>query len=149
MIINLCDGISVTKSSQTFPVCLKDLLIDRRRILLQPGEKGGAKIEADGRIIIEDIQDLLLSVNDPGISIRPIAFKADPFVPVVKRMSALLGLDDFKPRVLPRRLIEMTMNGDISIFDLWSIRHNLNPASLSYIRRSISKEFLVGNIAGS
>jgi hypothetical protein len=116
MIINLCDGIPMAKPSQTFPVCLKDLLINGREFLLKPGEEGGAKIEADGGVVIKDIQDLPFAVNDPGISIRPIAFESDPFVPVVKGMSALLGLDDFKPGVLPRRLIEMTMNGNKGIF---------------------------------
>jgi hypothetical protein len=39
----------------------------------------------------------------------------------------------------------MTVNGDISVFDLRSIRHNLNPAPVSYITFLISKEFLSGN----
>jgi hypothetical protein len=116
MIIDLCDGIPMAKPSQTFPVCFKDLLINRGKVLFQPREERGTKIEADGGIIVDDIQDLPFPIEDPGISIRPITFKADTFVPVVKRMSALLGLDDFKPGVLPRRLIEMTVNRNKGIF---------------------------------
>jgi hypothetical protein len=60
----------------------------------------------------------------------------------MKGMGAFLRFNEFKPRVLPGRLIEMTVNGDISVFDFWSIGHDLNLAPLSYISPLISKEFL-------
>jgi hypothetical protein len=119
VVINLRDGISMAKSSQAFSVCLKDLLIDRRKMLFQPGEERGTKIEADGGVIIDDLQDLPFFIKDPGISIWPIALQSDPFIPVMKGMGAFLRFNEFKPRVLPGRLIEMTVNGDISVFDFW------------------------------
>jgi hypothetical protein len=45
----------MAKSPQTFPVSLKDLLIDRRKTILQPGEERGTEIETDGRVIIDDL----------------------------------------------------------------------------------------------
>ncbi len=55
MVVNLSNGISIAKSSQPFPVRLEDLLIDRLKILFQPGEERGTKIETDGRVIIDDL----------------------------------------------------------------------------------------------
>jgi hypothetical protein len=55
MVINLGDGIPISESFQAFSVCLEDLLIDRRGILLQPGEERGTEIEIDGGVIIDDI----------------------------------------------------------------------------------------------
>jgi hypothetical protein len=60
----------------------------------------------------------------------------------MKRMSALLGLNRFKPRVLPWRLIKMTMNRYIAVFDFWSTYDYLSFNALSYITLSISKQFL-------
>ena len=47
VVINLRNRIPVAKSLQTVPVRLEDLLIDRRKPPLQPGEERGAKIETD------------------------------------------------------------------------------------------------------
>jgi hypothetical protein len=124
MIIDLRDGIPMAKPSQTFPVCFKDLLIDGRKILLQPGKEGGTKIETDGGVIIDDIQNLPSCIDNPSVSIGPVALKSDPFIPVMKGMGAFFGLNDFEPGVLPGRLIEMTMNGDKCILHLWIIRHD-------------------------
>jgi hypothetical protein len=76
------------------------------------------------------------------MSIGPIALHGDPFIPVMKGMGALLGLDDFEPGVFPGRLIEMTMNGYKCIFHLWSVQDDLIVNALSYITVSISKQFL-------
>jgi hypothetical protein len=45
------------------------------------------------------------------MSIGPIALQGDSLIPVMEGMGALFGLKDFEPRVLPGRLIEMTVNG--------------------------------------
>src|SRR4030043_1317237 len=100
--------------------------------IFQPGEKRWTEIKADGGVIIEDLQDLSFFIKDPGVSIGPIALQSDPLIPVMKGMSALLGLNDFKPRVLPWRLIEMTMNGYKCIFHLLSITDYLSFNALSY-----------------
>jgi hypothetical protein len=55
------------------------------------------------------------------MGIWSVAFKSDPFIPVVKGMGALLGFNGFQPRVLPRRLIEMAVNRDKAIFHLLTI----------------------------
>jgi hypothetical protein len=76
------------------------------------------------------------------VSIGPIALQGDPFVPVMKGIGALLGLNDIEPGVLPGRLVEMAVNGDIGIFHLWITVVYLIVNALSYITLLISKEFL-------
>jgi len=45
----------MAKLPDALSIGFEDLLINGRESPLQPGEKGGAKIETDGRIIIDDI----------------------------------------------------------------------------------------------
>jgi hypothetical protein len=95
-------------------------LIDRGRVGLKPAEQRRTEIKADGGIIADDIEDFPLFVYDTGIGIGTVAFEGDPFVPIMKGVSALLGLNGLKPGVFPRRLIEMTMDCDKNVFDLFN-----------------------------
>jgi hypothetical protein len=106
----------MAKLFDAFSICLEDLVIDQGKFFFEKGEEGRTEIETDRCIIVEDIQNPLFAIHDPRIGIWPIAFRGDPFVPVMKRMGTLLGFDDFKPRVLPRRLIKMGMDGDKGVF---------------------------------
>jgi hypothetical protein len=142
MVIDLRDRIPVAQTPEAFPVRFKDLLINERPLPLYPGKERGAKIETEERVVVEDIEDLSLSIDDPRIGIGPVTFEGDPFIPVMKRASALLTFNDLQPWILPWRLIEMAMNGHKGVFHLWSSGHDLNLDSLSYIRFSISKQFL-------
>jgi hypothetical protein len=58
------------------------------------------------------------------MSIGSIALQGDPLIPVVKRMGTLFGLNDFKPGVLPGRLIEVAMNRYKSILQFRMIGHD-------------------------
>jgi hypothetical protein len=58
-------------------------------------------------------------VDEACVGIGSIAFKADTFVPVVKRGRALFPLDDIEPGVLPRRLVEVAVDDDKDVLD-WS-----------------------------
>jgi hypothetical protein len=144
VVINLRDGIPVAEPFQAELVCFKDLPIDRRKFYLQPGEERGTKIETHGGVVIDEIKDLAFPVKGPGIGIGPVALEGNPLIPVVKGMGAFLRLNDFKPGVLPGRLIEMTVDGDIGVFFLWRIGHDLNLDFLFYrTSLAISKQFLI------
>jgi hypothetical protein len=142
VVIDLGNGISVAKSPQTFPVPVKDLLIDRRKTLLQPGEECGTQIETDGGVVIDDLKDLAFPIQDPGMSIGPVTLQSDSLIPVMEGMGALLGLKDFEPGVLSWGLVEVTVNGDKCVFHVWSFQGNLIFNALSYITLPISKQFL-------
>jgi hypothetical protein len=75
------------------------------------------------------------------MSIGPVTLQGDSFIPVMERMGALLGLEDFKPGVLPGRLIEVTMNGYKCVFHVWSFQDDRIFNALSYITLPISKKF--------
>ena len=111
----------MAKVSEALPIGFKNLLIEMRILFLNPGKKGGAKIKTDGGVIVDDIEDLPLAINDSSIGIWSIALKGDPVIPIMKGMSTLFSFNFLKPRILSRRLIEMTMNGYKGVFHLLSI----------------------------
>jgi hypothetical protein len=121
MVIDLGNRIPMAQTPEALPVRFNDLLIDEWLLSLYPGEERGAEIETEIGIIVEDIEDLALAINDPRIPIGPVTFEGDPLIPVMKRMGALLPLNDFQPGVLSRRLIKMSMNGYISVFHFVSL----------------------------
>jgi hypothetical protein len=88
-----------------------DFSINHRGFLLQPGKKCGPEIETQGCVIVVKVEDLSLIIDDPGVSIWPVTFEGNPFVPVMEGVGALLRLDDLDPRILTRRLVEMAVNG--------------------------------------
>jgi hypothetical protein len=107
----------MAEAPEAFPVGFYDLLIDERKLFLQPGEEGGAEVETDRSIVVGDIENLPLLIDDSGIPIGAVALEGDPFIPVVERVSALLPLDGSEPGVFPGRLIEVTVDGSIAAFD--------------------------------
>jgi hypothetical protein len=59
------------------------------------------------------------SIDNPSIGIGTIAFEGDSFIPIVKGMGALFGLNGFEPGILPRGLVEVAMNRYKCIFHLF------------------------------
>jgi hypothetical protein len=116
MVIDLRDRIPVAQTLEAFPVRFKNLLINERPLPLYPGKERGAEIETEERVVVEDIEDLSLSIDDPRIGIGPITFEGDPFIPVMKRLSARLTFNGLQPGIFSGGLIEMTVNGYISVF---------------------------------
>jgi hypothetical protein len=116
MVIDLGDRIPMAQTSEALPVRLKDLLIDERFLPFYPGEECGAEIKTEIGIIVEDIEDLFLTIDDPRITIGPITLEGDPLVPVMERMGALLTFNGLQPGIFSGWLIEMAMNGYEGIF---------------------------------
>jgi hypothetical protein len=121
VIIGLGHGVSIAKTLEAFPVGLYDLLIDERKLFLQPREEGGTEVETDGSIVVGDIENLPLLIDDSGIPIGTVALEGDPFIPVVEGMGALLSLDGSEPWIFPGRLIEVTVDGNECVFHSISI----------------------------
>jgi hypothetical protein len=82
---------------------------------LQPGEEGGAEVEADPGVVVDDPADHLLVVEDARGGVRLVALVGDPLVPVVERVGRILQLDVLEPGVFPGGLIEMAVDADVSL----------------------------------
>jgi hypothetical protein len=108
----------MTETPEAFPVRFKDLLIDQGELFLQPGKEGGAEIETDRSIVVEDIKNLPLLIDDPAISIGAVTLEGDPLIPVVEGMGAFLHFNNSEPGIFPGRLIEVTVNGNECVFHL-------------------------------
>ncbi len=113
--VGLGQGRAVT--GETLPalaVRFQDGGVDIGRVLLQPGEEGRAEIETDATVVVDDPDDAALAVQDPAHGIGGVALGRDPPVPVVVRVGRVLDLDRLQPRVLARRLVEVTVNAEIA-----------------------------------
>jgi len=130
----------MTEPSETLSISLQDPSIKMGFLLFDPRKKGRTEIKTDGRIIIKKTKDLSLSIQNPGISIGPIAFRCDSFVPVMKWESTFFLFDVLYPGILSGRLVKMSMDDDKSIsHSRWNL-HKTCPFVflLSYKTDSIS-----------
>src|SRR5690606_34605102 len=69
-------------------------------------------VEADVRVVVDDPDDAFPLIEDARICVRRVALGRDPLVPVVVRLRGVLQLDRLEPGVLPRRLVEMSVDAD-------------------------------------
>ncbi len=83
-------------------------------VVLHPGKQGGSEIEADAGIVVNDLDDVSLVVEDAGGRVGRITLRRDALVPVVVGVGGILDFHRFQPGVFPRRLIEVTMDAEIS-----------------------------------
>jgi hypothetical protein len=111
MVVSMCHGLALAGPSDPFLVRFNDLPINHGGSPLQPGKEGRTEIETQGDIIVVEVEDLSLIIDGPGVSIWPVTFECDPFIPVMEGVRAFLHLDGLNPRVLTRRLVEMAVNG--------------------------------------
>src|SRR5215475_2366394 len=103
----------------------ENTLVNIRGVGLHPGEESRLKVKANSGVVIYDPGDASVSIEYSGSCIWRIALDGDAFVPVMKWISRVLYLDEFQPRILPRRLVKMTMNTDIAFHRLESVEHFL------------------------
>ncbi len=108
-----CRAVSIV-AQHALPVGIADHAIGAGRIFFQPGEQGRPEVEADARVVVHDADDLVLAIDDARGAVGRIAFRGDPFVPVVVGRGRILGLDRFEPGVFSRRLIKMAVNADVA-----------------------------------
>ena len=114
MIVHLCYRRAVTaKILYTVFIRLKYCLIAFLIVRFHPRKQSGSEVEADARIIVDDLFDYTLAIKDPGGRVRTITFGSDPFVPIVVRVCGILNFNNFQPCIFPWGLIKMSMNTDI------------------------------------
>jgi hypothetical protein len=90
---------------------------DVRRVARQVGQERGPEVPAHARVVVDDLDDLAFAVDDPRRGVGPIALGGDPRVPVGERRRGRLRIDLVEPRVLARRLIEVTVDADVAGHD--------------------------------
>ncbi len=103
------------RSSAGFPGRPPGRRVDVGAFCFHPGQQGRSEIEADPRVVVDDLLDAAVRIQNPGGGVGRVALGGDPLVPVVIRIGRILQLDRFQPGVFPRRLVEMTMNADVSV----------------------------------
>src|SRR5579864_510979 len=104
-------------TAESFPallICLQHRAVNIPCILFKPGKQRWAEIEADLRVVVDDAGDAPLRIHDSGRGVGRVAFRGNTLVPIVIWISRLLQFDVLKRRVLPWRLVEMTVNADVS-----------------------------------
>lgn len=78
-------------------------------VLLDPVQERGAEVEAQVLVVVDDVLDAPGTVQHSRSGVGRVTFHIDTFVPVVERISRSLPVDVSRPRVFPRRLIEMAV----------------------------------------
>ncbi len=93
-------------------LAVKDHAVGAGSVFVEPTEEGGAEVEADASVVVDDAHDLVFVVDDAGGAVGRVALGADTLVPVVIGRGGVLSLDRLQPGVLARRLVKVTMNAD-------------------------------------
>src|SRR5437016_4175831 len=82
-------------------------------MLGRPRQESRAKIEADFRIVVDDVRNALLVIKNPGGKVWGIAFGCDALIPVVIGVCGILQFNLLKPGIFAWRLIKMAVDTDI------------------------------------
>jgi hypothetical protein len=119
VIVNLRDGRAMPgKALAAFAVGFDDGGMDLFGMASHPAHQGRPEVEADARIIVDDLGDAFVGGEDARGGVRRVAFRRDALVPVVVRVSRILQLDLFEPGVFARRLVEVSVDTDLTIHSL-------------------------------
>jgi hypothetical protein len=98
MSISLRDRIAVpTTLRNTLSISRQDLLVSFGMMLFEPRQQRWTKVETNPRIV-------------PGSSIRRIALRVNPLIPIVKWRRTRLQLDFASPGIFARGLIEVAVD---------------------------------------
>src|SRR5688572_7415840 len=76
---------------------------------LEPARQSGTEVGAQEAIVVDQLQHAIAFV-DAREGVGAIALGVDALVPIVKRRRRRLLVDLAGPRILPRRLVEVTVN---------------------------------------
>src|SRR5579862_1705121 len=99
-----------------FAVGRANRFIETRSFGFDPGEKRGAEVEADFRIIVDDVDDVLIAIKNAAGGVGRVAFRGDALVPIVIGISGILNFDGLKPGIFARRLVKMRVNAEVTLF---------------------------------
>jgi hypothetical protein len=105
----------------TDPIGLDNRLIHRRVFPFHPGKERRTEVEADLRIVVDNVHDPFLRVQDAGGGVRRVTFRGDLFIPIMVGIRGILEFNLLQPRVFSGRLIKMAMDAYITIHSVFSI----------------------------
>ncbi len=100
-------------------LCLSASRIDSRRagaFCSIHRQQSGPEIKAHLRVVVDELYNPLLVVQQSRNCVRRVTLGGNPFVPIVVGIGGVLQLDRFKRRILPRRLIKMSVNTNVFHF---------------------------------
>ena len=63
---------------------------------------------------VNDLDDVTLAIEDAGGGVGRITFGRDALVPIMIGVGRILDFHRFQPGIFPRRLIEVTVDAEIS-----------------------------------
>src|SRR5262249_59430186 len=89
-----------------------DLAVNLGGRAREPGEERGADVEGDLLEVVDDVENAIGVVDTARGRVRRVALRRDALVPVVERRCRVLDLDGLEPRILARRLIEVSVDGN-------------------------------------
>jgi len=99
------------------PLALRDVglaqpRLGRRVMPPQPARQRRPEVERDTIVVVDDRLDAAGAVVDARERVRAVALGVDARVPVVKRRRRRLARHPIRPRVLTRRLVEMSVDAE-------------------------------------
>ena len=118
------------------PFAVQNHAVGARRVLHQPAQQRRPVIEAHARIVVHDAHNLVLVVHDARRAVGRVTLRADALVPIVVGRGRVLRLHRLQPRILPRRLIKMTVNADKSFtggHKKQLLAHSFSPLAVSLL----------------
>ncbi len=116
VVVNLGDGGAVSgEALLAGNVGVEDGLVGFGSAVGHPGEKRGADVKADPGVVVNDAGDAVVGGQDAGGGVGRVTLRINALVPVVIGIRGILLLNNFKPRILAGRLIEVTMNAKITV----------------------------------
>src|SRR5215208_1718610 len=111
VVVALRDGVAVAAVAQrTLAVGLNNPRVGLGLVAFEPVEERRAEVEAESRVVVDDALDAAVRVADAREGVRAVALGVDALVPVVEGRGARLALDQLRPGVLARRLVEVAVN---------------------------------------
>ena len=116
VVVDLSDGGTV--SGETLlagNVGIEDGLVGFGGKVGHPREQGGAHVEANARVVVHDPSDAVVSGQNARRGVRRVTLRINALVPIVIGVRGILLFNDFKPGILARRLIKMTVNTKITV----------------------------------
>src|SRR5215475_7528531 len=114
MVVSLRDGVAMIETLPREGIAPNHRAISGLAMALQPGGQGRPDVEIQRFVVVENMHHR--AFHRMRVRIRGVAFAQDALVPVGKRRRAGFGADQSGPRTLARRLIEMTMQYQVTRF---------------------------------
>src|SRR5262249_9171535 len=111
VVVGLGDGIAMAAvATLAFTIAVEDALVGVGCAVFHPREQGGAKVEADAGVIVDDLANVPVGIENARGAVRQVALSGNALVPVVIGGGGVLRLNCFQPGIFARRLVKMTMN---------------------------------------